>query len=147
MEKVDTGKVVMMCLLHDIPEARSNDQNWVHKKYVKVFDKEIIQEQLMGLPGKGKLKKFFNEYEKRKSLEAKLAKDADLIDQILLLKEYTHIGNKEAESWLHYEDFENSCQQYLGLHSKSAKELAKQIALSNVSDWWKEKKKWTKDRR
>lgn len=26
-----------MCLAHDIAEVRSNDQNWVHKKYVKVF--------------------------------------------------------------------------------------------------------------
>jgi putative hydrolase of HD superfamily len=147
MEKADTGKVVMMCLLHDIPEARSNDQNWVHKKYVKVFENEIIEEQLKNLPGKAKLKRLFNEYETRKSIEAKLAKDADLIDQILLLKEYAHTGNKEAESWLHFEDFENNCQQYLGLHSKSAKKLAKQIAKSEVSDWWKEEKKWTKDRR
>ena len=36
------------------------------------------------------------EYIERKTKEAKLAKDADLIDQILLLREYEWMGNKEA---------------------------------------------------
>src|SRR5204862_5086086 len=43
-EKADPYKVVMMCLTHDMPEARSGDQNWVHKKYVKVFENEIIND-------------------------------------------------------------------------------------------------------
>ncbi|MDP4020918.1 MAG: HD domain-containing protein, partial [Candidatus Adlerbacteria bacterium] len=37
MEKVDPYKVVMMCLLHDVGEARTGDHNWVHKRYIKVF--------------------------------------------------------------------------------------------------------------
>jgi len=68
-----------------------------------------------------------------------------LIDQILLLKEHTHNGNKEAEKWLHLDDFKNKCQFYLGLHSKSAKKLAIEIINTGVSDWWTNI--WTKDRR
>ena len=42
LENVDIPKVVLMCLLHDITESRSGDQNWVNKKYVKVFEEEIF---------------------------------------------------------------------------------------------------------
>ena len=38
------------------------------------------------------------EYDERESLEAHLAKDADLLDQILLLREYEWVGNNEASA-------------------------------------------------
>ena len=85
-EKADPYKTVMMCLLHDLGEIRSGDQNWVHKKYVKVFDDEIIDEQLKSLPMKD-LYNLAKEYKARISKEAIVAKDADLIDQVLLLRE------------------------------------------------------------
>lgn len=37
----DPYKVVMMCLTHDLGEIRSNDHNWVHKRYVKIYEEEI----------------------------------------------------------------------------------------------------------
>ena len=49
-ENADLYKVVMMCLLHDIGEIRSGDQNWVHKRYTKIYDKEIVDEKLGTLP-------------------------------------------------------------------------------------------------
>ena len=45
-EGVDLYKTVMMSLLHDMGEVRSNDHNWVHKKYVKIFEEEIDKDQL-----------------------------------------------------------------------------------------------------
>ncbi|MEW5805388.1 MAG: HD domain-containing protein, partial [Patescibacteria group bacterium] len=98
--KADADKVIKMCLIHDLEEARSGDQNWVNKKYVKVYEEEIREEQLNGLIGAEELKKISQEYQERKTKEAKIAKDADLLDQILLLKEYEHQGNKEASNWL-----------------------------------------------
>src|SRR5688572_21870065 len=49
LEKADTGKVVLMCLFHDTGEARSGDINAIQKRYVKVFDDEIIVDQLTDL--------------------------------------------------------------------------------------------------
>lgn len=144
-EKVDSYKVVMMCLLHDLPESRSNDQNWIHKKYVKVFEDEIIKAQLSSITNGSELLELSSEYEKRESPEAMLAKDADLIDQILLLKEHAHTGNKEAEMWLHLDDFKNKCVPYLGLQSEAAKKLAIEIINTGVSDWWANS--WTKERK
>src|SRR4051812_12792960 len=75
-EKVDPFKVIGMCLLHDIGEVRSNDHNWIHKKYIKVFNEEILEDQLGSLP----FPDFFKaskEYEKRQSKESIIAKEAD----------------------------------------------------------------------
>lgn len=144
MEKVDANKVVLMCLAHDTAEARSGDQNWVHKKYVKVFEDEIIKDQIAELPGESQLKNILSEYHERESKEAKIAKDADLIDQILLLKEYIMTGNNEAVSWLK-NDGNKKNKHFELLYSKSAKNLAKEIVKQNPSDWWK--KLWTEKRR
>src|SRR5690606_13800057 len=95
----DPYKVVMMCLFHDLGEARTGDHNWVHKRYVKVFEDEIRRDQLGTLPDQ-EPNLLMEEYEARETLEAQLAKDADTLDQILLLREYAWQGNQEAERWL-----------------------------------------------
>lgn len=77
-EKIDPYKVTVMCLFHDVNEARSGDQNWIHKRYVKVFDDEISKDQLENLPQSSKLRDLMEEYKKRKTKEAKIAKDAGL---------------------------------------------------------------------
>ncbi len=138
-EKLDAYKVLLMCLFHDIPETRSGDQNWVHKKYLKVYEDEIISDQLDNLPNKQELSQIAKEYQERKTSEAKVAKDADLLDQIFLLKEYSWQGNQEALSWL------KGGQQEKRLYSKSAKKIAKLIYKNKPHAWWTNL--WTADRR
>ena len=144
MENVDPYKVLLMCLSHDTSEARSGDQNWIHKKYVKVFEDEIIKDQIEGLPAENELKLVTSEYNKRETKESRIAKDADLLDQLLLLKEYVLAGNNEAVSWLK-NDGNNKNKHIELLYSKSAKKIAKEIMKQNPSDWWKNV--WTEKRR
>lgn len=134
-EDVDSYKVVMMCLPHDFGEIRSNDHNWINKRYNKTFDGEVIEEQLGSLPYND-LKEFAVEYEERESKEAVVAKDADLLDQVLLLKEYEWQGNKEASVWLHGKGGEKGNAQLNRLKLSSSKELGQAIYASNPSDWW-----------
>lgn len=134
MEKINLYKTVMMCLLHDMSEVRSNDHNWVHKKYIRVFSEEIDKEQLGTLPYSD-LKNFVDEYQERKSKEAVVAKDADLLDQILLLKEYEWQGNKEAGIWLKGKRGKGSTG-FKMLKTASAKRLGRAIFKENPSDWW-----------
>jgi putative hydrolase of HD superfamily len=134
-EGIDPYKVVMMCLLHDLAEARSGDHNWVHKRYVRVFDEEINEEQLGNLPYKD-FQKIANEYRERKTKEAILAKDSDLLDQILLLREYEWQGNKEASIWLHGKGKKKKNEQLKKLKSASARKLGAAIYKENPSDWW-----------
>jgi len=135
-ENVDPYKTVMMSLLHDIGEIRSNDHNWIHKKYIKIFDEEINAEQLGSLPYPD-LKNFIDEYEKRESKEAILVKEADTLDQILLLREYAWAGNKEAEVWLHGKPGkERICVQLEKLKTEIGQKIGKSIYEVNPSDWW-----------
>jgi len=134
-ENVDPYKTVMMSLFHDVGEVRSNDHNWIHKKYVKVFEEEIDKEQLGGLPYP-ELKGFIDEYQDRKSREAILAKDADTLDQLLLLKEYEWQGNKEAALWLNGKSNKRPYAQLEKLKTDTAKEIGKTIYDTNPSDWW-----------
>lgn len=143
MERVDASKVVMMCLLHDVAEARSGDQNWVHKRYVKVFEEEIKDDQFSSLPF-GELREILDEYDARESEEALVAKDADLLDQVLLLKEYAWQGNKEAEVWLSGKS-ERSNAQLAALTTESGKKLGRQIYESDPSEWWNDT--WTNKNR
>src|SRR3990167_9279189 len=93
-EGADPYKTVMMALLHDMAEARTGDHNCVHKRYIKIFEDEINKDQLGTLPYSD-LEKLVEEYRERKSIESVVAKHADMLDQILLLREYEWQGNKE----------------------------------------------------
>ncbi len=135
-EGADPYKSVMMALLHDVKEVRSGDHNYVHKKYVKVYEDEISKDQLGELPFSD-LFEIEQEYEARESQEAVVAKDADLLDQIILLKEYVHQGNSEAEIWLSGKgNSEKVNVQYRNLQTESGKQLGKEILNGDLSQWW-----------
>jgi putative hydrolase of HD superfamily len=144
MEGVDSYKTVMMCLLHDTAETRSGDHNWVHKKYVKIFEDEIVKDQLGSLPY-GELNELASEYHQRESKEAIIAKDADLLDQIFLLREYEWQGTKEAKVWLEGKNGKEGNDQGLHLHSESAKKVAKEAFSREPSAWWGDI--WTSENR
>lgn len=138
LEKADENKVLKMCLFHDVCESRSGDQNWVHKRYTKVFEDEIVKDQLQKLPGSTELGLLMQEYMDRKTAESKIAKDADRLDQTLLEREYVMMGNIEAKSW--------GRTNRTNLVTVSAKKLSKLIISTPPSDWWT-KSLWTEKRR
>jgi len=137
--KTDADKVMKMCFLHDLEETRSSDHNWVHKRYVKVFEDEIRRDQLKALSGSQELINLSKEYQERKTLEAKIAKDADLLDEIFLLKEYAWQGNKEAADWLRGKRQKGATKKSTHekmMFTKLAKEIAKEAKRQNPSFWW-----------
>ncbi len=134
--EADADKVLKMCLLHDIEEVRSSDMNWLNKKYVKVYEEEIREDQLKNLPHSEEFIELSKEYSERETREAKIAKDADCLDQVLLLKEYVQQGNEEARRWLHEEN-KDECQQIKIMHFSLTKEIAKKAIEQKPSDWWK----------
>jgi len=140
LEKADPYKVVMMCLLHDLGEIRSGDHNWVHKRYVKIFEDEIKEEQLGSLPYDD-FKVIVDEYDERTTKESIVAKDADLLDQILLLREYEWQGNREAKRWLERKTDgkdKSDNRQIQFLKTEGAKKLGKAIMKEIPSDWFKD---------
>lgn len=134
-ESSDLYKTLMMALLHDTKEARSGDHNWIHKRYAKLYEDEIINAQMGELPFSD-FKEIVNEFQNRESKEAIIAKDADLLDEVLLLREYEWQGNKEAQIWLRGKSGEKQNKQLKKLQTESAQNLGKQILEQNPSDWW-----------
>ncbi|HEX7415582.1 MAG TPA: HD domain-containing protein, partial [Smithellaceae bacterium] len=43
-DSLDELRVLKMCVLHDLPEARTGDMNYVNKKYVDVDEEKAVQE-------------------------------------------------------------------------------------------------------
>jgi putative hydrolases of HD superfamily len=142
--EADADKVLKMCLMHDMEEIRSGDMNWVNKRYVKVYEHEIVSDQLDSLPHADEFKVIIKEYETRESKESKIAKDADLLDQIYLLKEYERQGNKEAESWLHLDNTDDN-QQIKRMNFELSKQIAKKAISQAPNCWFKDI--WTAQRR
>lgn len=124
----DMSKVLKMCLLHDLPEARVSDLNYVHQKYNDRHEDRALQDSLSALPFKEGMKAVFDEYEKRESAEAKIAKDADNLEWIISLKEQVDIGNKRAESWIP--------SAVKRLKTDGAKKLAEKILEIDSDHWW-----------
>ncbi len=137
-EGANVEKVLTMCTFHDAGESRSGDQNWVHKKYVKVFEDEILEDQFKTIDKDGALYGIMNEYEERETLESKIAKDADKLDQMLLVKEYIMRGNQEAPNWIKRKKPDM-------FYSQTAKDLFIELLETDPSEWWKGL--WTEERR
>lgn len=130
---LDESRVIKMCLLHDMGETRTGDHNWVHKRYVKCFDEEVMRDQLGTLPWP-ELQALAQEYEERETDEAKIAKDADHLDQLMLVKEYEHSGNKEAARWL--TGRERRMEQLRCLYFSVSKRLGEAVYEARPSEWW-----------
>ena len=133
MEKdVDEAKLIKMCLLHDLHEARTGDLNYMNKKYVKVDEKKAIKDLTKTLPFGDDISNSVEEFNSGKSKEALLANDADQLDLILMLKENKDLGNKYADEWISF--------ALKRLKTNLAKELAEKILDTDSTHWWFEDK-------
>ncbi len=128
----DRNKVVLMCLFHDFPEARTGDHNYVNKKYVKTDEERAVQDQVRELNFGDEIVDLFREFNGCDTLEARLAKDADQLDLILELKGHLDSGNPNAKDWLSY--------AVKRIITDGAKQMAQEILTTNSSDWWFDKK-------
>lgn len=131
-EAADSDKTVLMCLFHDLHEARTGDHNYVNKQYVTVDEESAVNDLAEGLPFGDKIVDVTNEFNASESIEAKISKDADQLDLILELKEQKDLGNRYAEEWLHY-----AVQR---IQTDSGKKMAEEILTTDSTEWWFEKK-------
>lgn len=96
---IDVHKVIMMCLFHDLPEARIGDLNYVQKKYVTPKLDQALVDIQSGSPLGPEIVAFIQEFEEGKTPEAQLANDADHLELLLILKQEQERGNKKAADW------------------------------------------------
>lgn len=128
----DSRKTTLMCLFHDLPEARTGDHNYVNKKYVSVDEEKAIRDLAGELPFGDEIISLTREFNAGQSLEARISRDADQLDLILELKEQQDLGNKSASEWLHF--------AVKRLLTDGAKGMAEEVLSTNSTEWWFEKK-------
>ena len=126
--QADVGRVLQLCLFHDIPEARIGDLNYVNKKYVKPDEEKAIEDLARQLPFGDDYRQTLQEFIANQSREAQLAHDADQLEMVLSLKEYKDLGNRYAEEWYPF-----SLQR---LQTPVAKQLAATIWETDSSKLW-----------
>lgn len=127
----DVKKVVLMCLFHDFPEARTGDHNYVNKRYVKADEEGALRDQVRDLPFGDEVIALANEFNTDATLEAQLSRDADQLDLILELKDQLDLGNSGAKDWLAF--------AVKRLLSENAKKMAEEILSTNSTNWWFDK--------
>ena len=127
-EGVDAFKVVKMCLFHDLPEARTGDQNYVYKKYVQVDEERATKDLTEGLPFAEEIKGLITEFNAQQTREALISHDADQLELLVQLKEHRDLGNRYADEWFRY----NAKR----LKTDVGRKLAEAITKTDFSAWW-----------
>jgi len=126
--EADVGRVMELCLFHDIPEARTGDLNYVNKKYVTPDEERAVNDLAGTLPfGKDYLSTW-KEFSGQETREALLAHDADQLEMILALKEYKDLGNRYADEWYPF--------AVRRLRTEAAERLAETIWTTDSTRWW-----------
>jgi len=126
--QVDPGRVLLLCLFHDVPEARTGDLNYVNKKYVRANEGQAVEDLARTLPFGDDYRALHAEFTARRTREALLAHDADQLEMILALKEHKDLGNRYADEWYPF-----SLQR---LQTEVARSLAETIWTTDSSRWW-----------
>jgi putative hydrolase of HD superfamily len=104
VEKVDTYKVLVMTLFNDIHEARINDLHKMGHYYIdfKDAEKRVFRDQMKFLDHSISLEltSFRNDYDRQKTPEAVVARDADILECLVQAKEYMDSGHLAAKRFL-----------------------------------------------
>lgn len=127
----DTGKIAKLALLHDIAESRTGDVDYISRQYVERNEDMGISDMLEGTAIKEEFLALYHEYEERKTLEAKIVKDADNLDVDFELMEQAAHGVTLGKAIGHIRH-DNVRDRYF---TKSAQEIFDQLYKTDPHDW------------
>lgn len=125
---IDLQRLLLLCLFHDLPEARLGDLNSVQKPYHHPDTTACIDDVSQGLPFAEALRNFLVSFEDGSGNEALLARDADQLALIVELKWLNEHGASAAWKWIE--------AVMSRLKTDAAKELAQQILDTHSDSWW-----------
>lgn len=128
---VDFEKLIKLSLLHDIAESRTGDADYLSRQYVERNEDLGISDMISETSLEREFYSLWGEYKEKRTLEAKIVKDADQLDVDLEIKEQEFAGNRIGEGWT--EDRRKHVRD--NLYTKTAKEIWDSIQNSNPHDW------------
>jgi putative hydrolases of HD superfamily len=132
LEGADPEKVVSMALFHDMAETRTNDAHRIVRRYVdwENVDKKAVGDQSRRLPdniGK-RITSLISEFEKAASLDARIVRDADLLECLVQAREYQTLGYNDVGDWIF--------NAQAALKTESAKKIAAECLKTEPKEWW-----------
>lgn len=130
-KKGDTGKIVKMALLHDLPESRCTDVDHIQRQYVKRDEELAIKDMFEETVLKNEAEQLLKEYKERKTIEAKIVKDADLIDADIEFREVITAGRSMHAK--HIARRRSGVKPKM--FTKTAQELFEKIHKADPNDW------------
>lgn len=133
--KAKVDRVIFLCLMHDIGEARTSDLNYVHQRYGRLAESQAVADLAKTLPFGKEIQEAYSEEQARKTLEAKIAKDADQIEWIVTLRGEGAKGNTKTKDWI------KTVEKRMA--TPAAKRLTKLLVSTHPDRWWFDiKDKW-----
>lgn len=133
-------KIIKMALVHDLAETRTSDLSYVQKVYVKEDELRAAKDLFDGTSLLDLYSDILKEYKERKTIEAKIVKDADNLDVDIELKELEDQGSALPRKWKPNRTFVRNKK----LYTKSAKKLWDEIQKSDPQSWHLKANKWLK---
>jgi len=127
-DTVDADRMLRLALVHDLPEARTGDLNYMNQKYVEADEARAAEDMARPLPFGDELQDLLEEFRRQESAEAILVRDADNLEMLIQLKEHHDAGNPNAADWLP--------PVVKRLKTETARILANKILAGDSSAWW-----------
>ncbi len=127
-ERVDELHLLYLILFHDLPEARTGDHNYVNRRYVHEDLDKLLDEGARVWSHGEEIAAYVREFETAETLEARVAKDADQLELLLMLKEQLDLGNPHAQDWID--------TALLRLRTDVGKMLAQEVLTTRWDEWW-----------
>lgn len=122
----DIQKVLIMSLFHDFHESRTGDLDKIATFYVKRDTKRANTDIFSGLDDE--LADLLNEYEEKKSKEAQVVYEANILALLVELKVLLERGNNHAGEW-----FKSNKKR---LRLPQSIQLAKELESTDSQNWW-----------
>jgi 5'-deoxynucleotidase YfbR-like HD superfamily hydrolase len=131
--KANIEKVLLMSLLHDFSETRTGDIYKLADYYVSANTPKADFDSFSNLQDSQIFFSLIEECHLKKSLEAQIVSDADVLALIIELKILIENGNTNAKEWL------DANLNFLKL--EESKKLGIEIQKGNSQRWWEKYRK------
>ncbi len=129
-KNINHEKLLKMAMIHDIPESRTGDVDYVSRLYTARNEKSAGEDIFEGTIHHDALA-LFEEYEKRESIESKIIKDADTLDVELEIVEQNFRGHAIGSIW----NEKRKNQVFTTLTTKTAQKFWVNIHKINPHSW------------
>jgi len=127
-DEVDADHVLRLALVHDLPETRTGDLNYMNQKYVLPDEERAAEDLVQGLPFSDELGALLAEYRAEETRESIVAHDADQLELLLQLIEQRDAGVPSTQDWVPF--------VLKRLRTDGGRKLAQSILDGDSSNWW-----------